>query len=62
MEGFPGDPFSFEGVRLGRAIGTFGGGLTLACANALAVFGDYTAEIRQQQTMQTAWGGLRVTW
>jgi subtilase-type serine protease len=62
QEGLPGDPFSFEGVELGRHALMLGGGLTWANNRNLALFADYNVETRKYQTVQTAWGGMRISW
>jgi outer membrane autotransporter protein len=62
QEGMPGDPFSFEGVQLGRHALMLGGGLTWAKNRNFALFADYSVETRQYQTAQTAWGGVRINW
>jgi len=62
MAGLPGFPFSFEGVQVGRSAAIFGGSLTLAKGNAFALFADYNVEMRRYETVQTAWGGLRMNW
>lgn len=62
MQDIPADTFSFEGVNVGRIATLLGAGLTLASNKRLALHADYSIEMRQYETVQAAWGGLRVTW
>jgi subtilase-type serine protease len=62
LEGLPDIPFTFAGVQVGRSGALVGGGLTLAKTERLALVGEYNAELRDRESVQTVWGGLRGTW
>ena len=62
LQGLPDIPFSFAGVQVGRSGALLGGGLTLAKTERLALVGQYNAELRDRESVQTVWGGLRGTW
>jgi len=62
LQGLPGIPFTFAGVQVGRSGALVGGGLTLAKTERLALVSEYNAELRERETLQTIWGGLRGRW
>ena len=62
LQGLPGIPFTFAGVQVGRSGALVGGGLTLAKTERVALVGEYNAELREREAVQTVWGGLRGRW
>jgi outer membrane autotransporter protein len=55
-------PFIVHGVRVGRDAAVLGAGITMGHSDKLALFGDYNAELRSLETVQTIKGGLRIQW
>ncbi|HVH79092.1 MAG TPA: autotransporter outer membrane beta-barrel domain-containing protein, partial [Stellaceae bacterium] len=55
-------PFTIAGVKPGREAGIAGAGLTLDHGPALALYADYTAELRTRETVQAVLAGVRIRW
>jgi outer membrane autotransporter protein len=60
--GVPLIPFTITGVQPARNAAVLGAGVTISKGEAISAFADYNADLRSNETVQTALAGVRIRW